>query len=120
MKRWIGEPEMEIEIHTDWKVNNPIAITGFHHVHFKNAGTILQFEPSEKLSYTHLSSVSRLPDKPENYTIIEFILAPVENGTSLTVTLCNFPTETIFKHLDFYWRTTLELIKSVVEKHVDL
>jgi uncharacterized protein YndB with AHSA1/START domain len=116
IKQWMGEPEVEIEIITDWKVGSPIVTRGFHHIRFENKGTVLQFEPDKVLRYSHLSSLSRLPDKPENYSITEFSLTPLENQTSLTLSLTNFPTESIFKHLDFYWRTTLEIIKRLVEK----
>jgi uncharacterized protein YndB with AHSA1/START domain len=116
MKQWMGEPEMQIEISSDWKVNGPIVISGFHHIKFENKGTILQFEPNSIFKYSHVSSVSRLPDKPESYSVITFTLIPLENQTSLTVTISNFPTETIYKHLDFYWKTTIALIKNFVEK----
>lgn len=118
IRQWVGEPEMGIEIITDWKVGNPIVIKGFHHIKFENKGTVLHVEPNKVLQYNYLSSLSRLPDKPENYSIVEFRLAPapLENQTSLTLTLSNFPTETIFKHLDFYWKTTVEIIKKVIEK----
>ena len=118
IKQWMGEPENEIGISSEWKVNSPIIITGFHHVRFENKGMILQFEPGKNLTYTHLSSVSRLDDKPENYSVLEFKLAPVQDLTSLTLTIRNFPTETIFKHLDFYWGTTLEMIKDLAEKQM--
>jgi hypothetical protein len=36
MKQWMGEPTMEIEITTDWKIGNPIIITGFHPIKFEN------------------------------------------------------------------------------------
>ena len=36
---------------------------------------------------------------------------------SLTLTITNFPTEAIYKHLDFYWRTALEVFKRFVEQH---
>jgi uncharacterized protein YndB with AHSA1/START domain len=116
IKQWMAEPEMEIEIITDWKVGSPIVIKGFHHLKFENKGIVLQFEPNKVLKYSHLSSLSRLPDKPENYSITEFRLTLLENQTSLTLSLTNFPTETIFKHLDFYWRTNREIIKTLVEK----
>jgi hypothetical protein len=32
------------------------------------------------------------------------------------LTLSDFPTHTIYKHLDFYWRTTLEILKQFVER----
>lgn len=115
MKQWMGEPEMELDIIADWKVGSPIIIRGFHHIQFENKGYVLQFEPHRILKYDYLSSISRLPDKPENRTVIEFTLTPMEDHTSLTLTLSNFPTESIFKHVSFYWTTTLEVIKNTIE-----
>lgn len=116
IKQWMAEPEMGTEIITDWKVGNPIVIKGFHHIKFENKGTVLQFEPNKVLQYNYLSSLSGLPDKLENYSTVEFTLEHVENKTLLTLTLANFPTETIFKHIDFYWRTTIEIVKKLIEK----
>jgi|SRR5688572_11299179 len=119
MTKWMGEPEMKVEVHTDWKINSPIFIRGFHHVKFENKGIVLQYDKEKILSYSHLSSVSHLPDKPENYSILEFILTPVDKNTQLTLNIKNFPTEIIRKHLEFYWRTTIITIKKSVEKQVD-
>jgi uncharacterized protein YndB with AHSA1/START domain len=116
MTHWMGGDTFQLHIQTNWQVNSPITITGFHHLPFENKGTVLQFDPGKILSYTHLSSLSRLPDEPGNYTIITFTLTPVGNQTSLTLTINNFPTETIYRHLDFYWRTTLILLKKFVEE----
>lgn len=112
---WMGEPEMQIEIFTDWKVNSPILIRGFHHAKFENKGIVLQYDEGKRLSYSHLSNVSRLPDLPENYTILEFVLTPAGEETELTLNIENFPTEVIRKHLEFYWRTTVFKIKKAAE-----
>jgi uncharacterized protein YndB with AHSA1/START domain len=115
MQKWMSETE--INILTDWQVGNPFIIRGIlHRVKFENKGTVLQFEPEKILQYSHLSSLSRLPDKPENYTILEFSLAPINNQTELTFTASNFPTETIYKHFAFYWNVTLEILKRMIEK----
>jgi uncharacterized protein YndB with AHSA1/START domain len=116
--RWMGEPEMGIEVITDWKVGGPILITGFHHVAFRNRGTILRFEPESALRYTHLSSVSGLPDEPSSYTTIGFELAPVADRTSVTLTVENFPDEVIFKHLELYWRVTMEVLRKFIEQRL--
>ncbi|WP_339815390.1 SRPBCC domain-containing protein [uncultured Imperialibacter sp.] len=116
MKEWMAEPEMELGILTTWKVGSAMVVKGFHHVKFENKGTVLAFEPNKLLSYNYLSSISRLPDEPENYTVIEFTLAATEAGTTLAITLSNFPTDSIFKHVDFYWAGTIEIIKSVANK----
>jgi uncharacterized protein YndB with AHSA1/START domain len=116
MKQWMGEPEMGIEVSTDWTVGSPILIRGFHHANFENRGTVLQFEPIEVVRYSYLSSLSRLLDTPENHSVLEFRLEPVEGNTSLTVIVTGFPTETIFKHLDFYWRGTISVLKRFLEE----
>ena len=116
MKKWMFEAE--IHIITDWKVGTPIVIRGhMNGKDFENNGIVLQFEPEKILQYSHLSSLSRLPDKPENYSLLEFRLAPMENRTILTLTLSNFPTESIYKHLVFYWNVTLEILKRIIEDH---
>lgn len=120
MKQWMGEAEMELEIKTDWKVNSPITISGFHHLKFENKGIVLQFEPETILQYTHLSSLSHLEDKAENYSTIKFELEPVQHQTELKLTIENFPSEAIYKHLCFYWRTTIEKIKLFAEQQVEL
>jgi uncharacterized protein YndB with AHSA1/START domain len=119
MRQWLGEPEMKIEVQTDWKINTTIFIRGFHHIKFENKGIVLQYDRVKKLSYSHLSSISRLPDKPENYSILEFVLTPIDKQTLLTLNISNFPTETIRKHLEFYWRTTIVAIKKRVENQAE-
>ena len=117
MKQWMAEPEMRIEIITDWNVGSPMIVKGHHNnVDFENKGTVLLLEPHSLLRHSHLSSLSRLPDTPDNYTIIEFQLAETEeNSTLLTVRISNFPTESIFKHWEFYWRITIEVLKRFIE-----
>ncbi|MBL8078067.1 MAG: SRPBCC domain-containing protein [Anaerolineales bacterium] len=116
MKKWMLT-DVEIEIITDWKVGSPMSIRGnMNGKDFENTGQVLQFEPERILQYSHLSSLSRLPDVPESYSIIEFKLTPVENQTALALTVRNFPTESIYKHLTFYWNVTLEVLKRLVEK----
>jgi uncharacterized protein YndB with AHSA1/START domain len=115
MIEWMAGPEMQLEIVTEWKVGGPVIIKGFHHVKFENRGVVLAFEPERKLSYSHLSSVSNLPDRPENYTVITFVLTPVEGGTLLTLTLKNFPDEIIRKHMELYWKPTLQILQRFAE-----
>ena len=114
--QWMAEPEVGLQIITEWKAGGQIIIKGFHHGRFENKGIVQDFEPNKLLRYTHLSSVSRLPDKPENYTTMEFRLEPVDDITRLTLTIINFPTESIFRHLEFYWKGTIVLLKDFVER----
>lgn len=115
MSEWLGDTAMKIEVQTDWKINTPILIRGFHHISFENKGTIFKYNRGKQLGYTQLSSISRLPDKMENYTMIEFALTPIAQQTQLTINIENFPTEVIRKHMEFYWRTTILKIKKQTE-----
>jgi uncharacterized protein YndB with AHSA1/START domain len=117
MKQWMGENEMNLHIQTSWAVNSPITISGFHHLPFVNKGTVLQFDAEKVLSYSHNSSLSRLPDVPENYSVIKFNLSPADTQTALTLTISNFPTETIYKHLEFYWQSTIVLLQKFIESN---
>jgi uncharacterized protein YndB with AHSA1/START domain len=115
MSQWMGDVEMALQVRTNWQLNSPILISGFHHTQFEIKGIVLKFQEPQILSYTHLSSQSMLADEPEHYTKLEFILNAENDHTVLTVNLENFPTTSIKNHLEFYWRGTLPVIKQLVE-----
>jgi uncharacterized protein YndB with AHSA1/START domain len=116
MKEWKGEPGMHLEIYTNWIVGTPISIKGFHHVHFENKGTVIQFDPQKIIQYSHLSSISHLPETKENYTIITFIVSPDEEKTLLKIRIENFPSASIYQHLNFYWTGTMKILKDFAEQ----
>lgn len=116
MRVWMGEPEMAIDVATDWRPGSPIVIGGVHHGPFRNHGIVLDAVPGALLRYTHLSSVSALADVPEHYSVIAFALDAVEGGTSVRLMAERFATETIYRHLDLYWRGTMEVFKAFVER----
>ncbi|MET3878706.1 SRPBCC domain-containing protein [Chitinophaga sp. OAE865] len=115
MTAWMGGPELELEVATTWVVGAPIVISGFHHARFENKGTVLEYLPEQVVSYNFLSSISRLPDSAENYSIIRFMFEPQGEQTLLSLTITNFPTATIYHHLNFYWNTTMVMIKKMIE-----
>jgi hypothetical protein len=119
MAEWMGEPEMKIEIISDWTVGGSITISGYHHGKFENKGKILQLETNRVFQYSHLSSVSRLPDRQGNYSLITFVLQEDKEYTLLKVSAENFPTESIYKHLEFYWKATPYIIKEKVESRTN-
>lgn len=117
MKHWMTEPGLEIHIITTWQPRTPITMYGhIHNIHFKNYGTVNQFIPERLLEYSHLSSLSNLPDLPENYTLLTFNIASSNNQTTLTLTISNTPTESIYKHLELYWNATLPILKKFTEQ----
>jgi len=115
MKKWMSETAIDIE--TDWVLGHTITIRGqLYKKPFRNTGRVIAFVPMQQLQYSHLSSLSRLPDEPQSYTTFSFTLSANGSGeTLLGFTAANFPTSTIYSHLAFYWNVALELLKQQAE-----
>ena len=116
------------DFETDWQVGSPIAISA--HIGtktYRDKGEVLAFEPGKRLSYSHWSRVSGLPDTPDGHSTITMTIAPAGTGTLLTVEQLVPPSpvrvvrgETIGpesgrKHVEFYWRSTLLYLKRAAE-----
>lgn len=111
--------DTEIEIDTNWEPGSAFFVRGeLHGQAFENKGLVLAFDCERCVSYSHLSSISELPDVVENYSVLEFKLTASNDQTLLSLTITGFPTETIFKHLEFYWNVTLLLLKQCIEDAV--
>lgn len=116
MTQWMQDTDIEVEIITDWQVEKSIIIKGFlHGIAFQNDGKVLKYELEKVLQYNHRSSLSELPDKSENYAIITFQLSTFEDKSKLNLEISNFPTSSIFKHLELYWGSTIEILKNLIE-----
>lgn len=117
IEKWLLDEELEVI--ADWRVGGSVSIKGtLHWVDFETKGKVLNVEPGKLLRYQQLSSLSNLTDIDENYSVIEFRLELKQNQTVLTIELSNFPTEAIYRHMVFYWGTTLGVIKNLVEVEV--
>ena len=115
IKQWMLDTE--INVITDWQIGSPIIFKGsLHWTDFENKGTILQFESEKAFQYNYWSTLSGLPDIPEDYTVIGFVLSQIANQTALTLTLSNIPDEVTYKHLHFYWDVTLDVFKKLCEQ----
>ncbi|MEJ0104533.1 MAG: SRPBCC domain-containing protein [Bacteroidota bacterium] len=79
-------------------------------------GKILQLEPGKLFQYSSWSKISKLPDKPENYSLIEFRLTPMEDQTTLSVTHSNLIAKAAVEHSNFYWNVALGLIRRLTEQ----
>lgn len=115
MKQWMAPPEIDLTVEVDWRVGGAFVVRGLHHLPFENRGTVLRFEPTSLIRHTYLSSLSRLSDAPENYSVFEFNLTPEEERTRLAIRVSGFPTTAIYHHLEFYWDTTVHILKRFVE-----
>lgn len=105
-----------IEILTEWLEGGYRLERGdLHGLAFENRGKIVRFDPPKALEYTHWSTLSIIPDLPENYSNLRFDLENTGNQTLLSLTIHNLPTFEIFKHMEFYWKTALHMLKEVAE-----
>ena len=115
IKKWQTD-DGGYEVISDFKVGSPIRFEGKHlGVFYKDKGVVLKFEPEKVFQYSYWNEISHLPDIPENYVVIEFKLHPEKGATLLELTVSNCPEGTIYAHWNFYWSTTLHVIKRLVE-----
>lgn len=100
---------------TDWKVGSPITFTGeYEGQSYKDKGTVLEYVPNKRLSFSYLSSWSNLPDEPNNYLQVTYQTEPVAQGTQLTITQTNYDEERA-KHSQQSWATVIDGLKKIVE-----
>jgi len=79
---------------TDWVVGHPITFTGeWDGTRFEDHGQILECDPGTRLAYTHWSPLSATADVPENYHVVDIALAPLSDGTLVTLTQSNLTGE---------------------------
>jgi uncharacterized protein YndB with AHSA1/START domain len=57
---------------SDWHEGSPIVWKGeWQGKAYEDKGLILQFKPEQTIQYSHFSPLSGLPDRSENYHIVE-------------------------------------------------
>lgn len=114
MKRWLSDDEMTIV--STFKPGQPITFSGLLHDRpYEAKGTVLEFGLQKKFTYTFWTSLSEIPDIPENYSVFEFTLQCRNNATELSFTGQHFATESIYAHHRFYWQVTLHILKQLAE-----
>lgn len=115
IQQWMWDDPLEITC--DWSPGSPLVICGdFHGMPFTNKGEVLACDPDRLLRYTQWSTLTECADEPDNYCILTFQLEEVKGQTTLILTQSNFYSEASFKHYEFYWNSTLLLMKRVIEE----
>ena len=77
-------------IDTDWNVGSPIYFRGeYEGTKYEDKGEIVAFEPCERLSFSHWSALSGMPDTPESYHVVTFELTGSGDNTNVTLTQDN-------------------------------
>jgi uncharacterized protein YndB with AHSA1/START domain len=129
---------------TDWRAGSPLTIERpVGRKTLRDPGTVLASEAPVRLSYRFLPRISGFPDELDYYSTVTMLLAPDPAGTRVTVThtVPPWPVRTIAvgrrdgsgagdrarrqtveigpesgeKHVAFYWRATLPLLRDLVE-----
>lgn len=112
IEQWLNGDHVE----TTWEIGSPITFKGtFMGKKYQDKGTVLKFEPGRVMQYTYLSRWSRLPDTPENHSIITITVEPADEDTALTLNHERFATDEMYKHSRFHWEMTLNALKGLIE-----
>ena len=104
------------QVTTDWQVGSPITYKGtWESKSYEDKGKVLENEPGKLLVSTFWSSLSGVPDLPENYQTVRYELSDEGDGTRLTLTQDNNDSEESAKHSEQNWNMVLEGLKRLVE-----
>ena len=112
--QWMGDTHVE----TQWEVGRDILFTGTmpnFNRKYRDRGIVLAVEHEKLLRYDRWSEVTRLPDTPQNRTVITFLLEDVNRRTRLTLRHENFDSEVEYKHANFFWPVALHMLKNLLE-----
>jgi uncharacterized protein YndB with AHSA1/START domain len=104
------------EVISDWKVGSPITYKGeWEGKSFEDKGEILEIEPEKILKSTHWSPLSGVPDTPENYHTVTYMLSDRGDSTEVTITQDNNASKEEKTHSEKNWKTVLEGMKRLLE-----
>ncbi len=104
------------DVTSDWQVGSPIRYKGvWQGKPYEDKGKVLQFQPYKLIVSTFWSSLSGLPDSPENYKTVRYELSPDGSGTRLSLTQDNNASEEEARHSEQNWKMVLDGIKKMVE-----
>ncbi len=104
------------EVISDWKVGSSITYKGeWQGKSYQDKGTILKLVPEELFESTYWSSMTSIPDLPENYKKVTYELTPEDGRTKLTLTQDNNATEEEKNHSEQNWKMVLDGLKKILE-----
>lgn len=105
------------EVVSDWKIGSTIIYKGvWQGKAYEDKGTILNIMPEKLLESTYWSSMSGIPDVPENYKKVTYALTPENGSTKLTLTQDNNATQEEKNHSEQNWKMVLDGLKKLLEK----
>ncbi|MEO8882800.1 MAG: SRPBCC domain-containing protein [Devosia sp.] len=106
---------MGATVETDWEVGHPITWSGDYQGNaYVDKGEVKAFEPQKRLSVTHWSPLSKLPDTPDNYHTLTYDLLPAGKATNVTLTQQNL-TGVSAEQARKNWQPMLDGLKRTAE-----
>lgn len=104
------------EVISDWKKDSPIVWQGiWQGKPYRDKGVILDIEPMKLLRCTHFSPLSGLPDLPENYHTLTYILQVKGTATQITLTQDNNNSPEEQKHSERMYEMMIDALKRLLE-----
>lgn len=110
------------EVLTTWAVGSSIVFRGeWKGKGFEDRGEIRSLTPEHQLEFTHWSPLSGTEDRPENYHLVRYDLAPKDDGTRVVLSQFNLGPNTNLSpdskaEYEKNWRTMLKSLKSAAEE----
>jgi uncharacterized protein YndB with AHSA1/START domain len=102
---------------TAWREGSPIYWKGeWQGKSYEDKGTILRFEPTRILQFSHYSPLTGLPDKPENYHTVTIEISGEGTQTHVSLTQDNNTTEQAREHSERMWEMMLAELKRFLEQ----
>jgi len=101
---------------SDWQKGSEIVWTGeWEGKTYRDHGKILDIVPGSRLQYSYWSSMSNLPDIPENYQNVTYDLSETDGVTTLHITQDNIKNEAAKEHSESNWQYIFGEMKRMVE-----
>ena len=101
---------------SDWQKGSDIVWTGeWDGKTYRDHGKILDIVPGSYLQYSYWSSMSNLPDIPENYQQVTYDLSETDGVTTLTISQDNVKDEAAKEHSETNWQYIFGAMKKMVE-----
>jgi uncharacterized protein YndB with AHSA1/START domain len=103
------------ELVTNWHVGQPVVWRGtWEGVAYEDKGTVLQFEPMQRVQYNYWSSMSGTEDVPENYANITYALEETPAGVQLTIVQDGIETAEKREHSEQSWQSILQNMADLI------
>jgi uncharacterized protein YndB with AHSA1/START domain len=104
------------DVRSEWRKGSSITWKGeINGKKYEDKGTILEIARDKKLQYSHFSSLSKLPDIPENYHTVTITLIRDNGGTQLLLTQDKNGSENERIESEKIWGMMLESLKKLLE-----